>query len=147
MRLACFTMMKNETALLSPFLDQLAAFFDYSVILDHSSLDNAIDMIGARNDPSIEVFSLKSAGYPQSQAASFFARKIMKEADPDFLFFDCDEFLPFDSREDLVDFLSDKTEYHYLTYYWKNTLLANLTGQTYSRANFSNVTSNHIFRR
>jgi predicted O-methyltransferase YrrM len=121
MRLACFTMMKNESALISPFLDQLATFFDYSAILDHSSLDNAIDIIGARSDPSIEVFSLESTGYPQSQAASFFARKILKEADPEFLFFlDCDEFLPFDTREELIDFLSDKTHYHYLTYYWKN---------------------------
>jgi hypothetical protein len=34
MRLSSFAMIKNVAALLPPFLDQLATFFDYSAILD-----------------------------------------------------------------------------------------------------------------
>jgi Glycosyl transferase family 2 len=130
MRLACFTMIKNEAALLPAFLDQLEAFFDYATILDHSSFDKTLEIISARNNPSIKVYSLDSTGYPQSQAASFFAKKIMEEDNPDFLFFlDCDEFLPFDTRDDLVYFLSDKTHYHYLYYYWNNICPSQFDGK------------------
>ena len=92
--------------------------------------------------------SLNSTGYPQSQVASFFAQKIMKEFDPDFLFLDCDEFLPFDTRQDLIGFLSDKADYHYLTYYWKNICPSNFDGSDISRPrDFFSVTSNRTFLR
>ena len=113
--------MKNEFALLDPFLDQVSSFFNHAVILDHSSTDTSIDRVRARQNSSIEIFKLKASGYPQKEVASYFGHYIFERVQPDFIFFlDCDEFLPFNDKAELTDYLADKTEYDCLRYYWRN---------------------------
>jgi hypothetical protein len=101
--------MKNESPILDPFLDQISAFFDSAIILDHGSTDDSRAKVSARFDSKIELFQLKASGYPQAEVASLFAHRIFDRDSPDFLFFlDCDEFLPFQDRRELETFLDDK---------------------------------------
>lgn len=107
MRLACFTMFRNEAAILGPFLDQLATFFDHVLLLNHASTDGGPGMIAARADAKFELLQLQASGYPQAEVATGLAQRIFDTVDPDFLFFlDCDEFLPFADRDALEAFLA-----------------------------------------
>jgi hypothetical protein len=122
-------MFRNEAAILPPFLDQIEAFFDHAVLLNHGSSDNGPAYVRSRSGPKIELFHLKAAGYPQSAVATYFAHQIMSRHDPDFLFFlDCDEFLPFSSRSELESFLSGKERFDALLLGWLNICPTSLDG-------------------
>ena len=130
MNIACFTMFRNEAAILPPFLDQIEAFFDYTVLLNHGSSDDGPAYVRARSGAKIELFHLKAPGYPQSAVATFFAHQIMSRHEPDFLFFlDCNEFLPFSNRSELEGFLSGKEKrFDTLLFRWLNICPTNLDG-------------------
>jgi len=130
MNIACFTMFRNEAAILPPFLDQIEAFFDYTVLLNHGSSDDGPAYVRARSGAKIELFHLKAPGYPQSAVATFFAHQIMSRHEPDFLFFlDCNEFLPFSNRSELEGFLSGKEKrFDTLLFGWLNICPTNLDG-------------------
>ena len=129
MKLACFTMFRNEAAILPPFLDQIEAFFDHAVLLNHGSSDNGPAYVHSRSGAKIELFHLKAAGYPQSAVATWFAHQIMNRHDPDFLFFlDYDEFLSFSSRSELEGFLSGKQGFDSLLLHCLNICPTSLDG-------------------
>jgi len=129
MNLACFTMFRNEAAMLAPFLDQIEAFFDHAVLLNHGSSDNGPAYVRSRSGAKIELFHLKAPGYPQSAVATWFAHQIMSRHDPDFIFFlDCDEFLSFSSRSELEGFLSGKERFDALLLHWLNICPTSLDG-------------------
>lgn len=108
MKLASFTLLRNEAPLLGPFLDQLDEFFDYSVLVDHESTDRSAELIAARGRPGWLRYTLTSSGYPQRELATHFLGHLFATTDADWLFFiDCDEFLPFATRGDLVDRLAE----------------------------------------
>ena len=121
MKLSCFTMMKDESPILNPFLDQISTFFDHAIILDHCSRDASVDLVNTRKNCNIEIFKLKASGYPQKEVASYFGHYTFEQVRPDFIFFlDCDEFLPFNDRNELIGFLADKTQYDCVRFYWRN---------------------------
>ncbi|WP_206523637.1 hypothetical protein, partial [Mesorhizobium sp. M7A.F.Ca.US.007.01.1.1] len=60
MRIASFTMFKNEEAILGPFCDQIDEFFDLSFFVDHSSVDNSSVLIRERLEKA-EIFKLVSS--------------------------------------------------------------------------------------
>lgn len=130
MKIACFTMFRNEAAILPPFLDQIEAFFDYTVLLNHESSDDGPAYVRTRSGAKIELFHLKAPGYPQSAVATQFAHLIMNRQEPDFLFLlDCDEFLPFSNRSELEGFLSGKEKmFDTLLFRWINICPTNLDG-------------------
>lgn len=129
MRLACFTMFRNEAAILGPFLDQLGTFFDHAVLLNHGSTDGGADLVAARGDARFELLQLHSPGYPQAELATGFARRIFETVRPDFLFFlDCDEFLPFADRAALEAFLATYKGRDGLSLQWHHICPENLDG-------------------
>jgi hypothetical protein len=143
LRLASFTMMKNEAAILNPFLDQLTEFFDASFILDHDSVDRSVELVCARGDSRLRLFRLKTAGYPQSEVTTFFAHRIFSETDADFLFFlDCDEFLPFANKQALEKWLVRNSNCDALKLPWLNVCPSNLEGSDIFRKPFSRGTPN-----
>lgn len=71
LNISCFCMMRNESPILEPFLDQAVEFFDALYLVDHSSSDNSVDIVRRRKVRGLELFSLISAGYPQSELATF----------------------------------------------------------------------------
>jgi predicted O-methyltransferase YrrM len=129
MKLACFTMFRNEVAMLPPFLDQIEFFFDHGVMLNHGSNDGGPAYVRSRKGTKIELFHLKAPGYPQSAVATRFARHIMTRHEPDFLFFlDCDEFLPFSTRSEMEEFLSGQKKHEALLLRWLNICPTSLEG-------------------
>jgi hypothetical protein len=129
LRLASFTMMRNERAILNPFLDQLETFFDASFILDHNSLDDSRELVRARRLGHFHLFDIKAAGYPQSEVTTFFSHKIFSEIDPDFIFFlDCDEFFSFKDREELERWLHKNRKNDVLQLPWLNICPVDLGG-------------------
>jgi hypothetical protein len=136
MRLASFTMFRNEAAIMSPFLDQLGTFFDHSVLLNHGSTDGGPDLVAARGDSRFELLHLQAPGYPQAELATCFARRIFETVHPDFLFFlDCDEFLPFANRVALEAFLVPYKDRDGLSLRWRHICPEELDdGNIFSRA-------------
>lgn len=129
MKIASFTMMRNEAAILDPFLDQLQCFFDYSAIVDHQSTDGSVSLVERRSSSSLELFHLKSRGYPQSTLATEMMRRIFQRTSADWLFFlDCDEFLPFNDRGELEEALLQTGEEGYCRLNWANIVPTNLDG-------------------
>lgn len=120
MKLAFYIMVKNEQAFASALSDMLQEFADYIYVVDHRSSDNTVKII-TKNNPSANVYTLQSLGYPQAELSNFFARKIFTETDSDFIIFiDADEFLPFTSRDDLIRFLHDNRMYLAIYMHWNN---------------------------
>lgn len=130
MKIASFTMLRNEAQILGPFMDQLYEFFDYQFLLNHESTDGSDVFIRKGLQSGAKLFHLKATGYPQSEVATYFTRKIFEETDADWLFFlDCDEFLPFSSRADLVHAIERKGRTaDALTLCWRNILPERLDG-------------------
>lgn len=129
MKIASFTMMKNEAAILNPFLDQLSTFFDHSIIVDHGSVDVSTSIVRARNEARIELLHLKARGYPQSRLATVMMNRIFESTSADWLIFlDCDEFLPFDTRADLEAALTEKGTEGYCHLRWANIVPLDLNG-------------------
>jgi predicted O-methyltransferase YrrM len=121
MKISCFVMMRNESPLLGPFLDQIEALFDQCVILNHGSTDESARLVSRRNPAKFALYQLKAAGYPQQEVATHFARDIFSRGEADYLFFlDCDEFLPFNDRKDFEKFLSSKSQADVIRLPWLN---------------------------
>ncbi|WP_181872406.1 class I SAM-dependent methyltransferase [Phyllobacterium bourgognense] len=122
-------MMRNESPILEAFLDQAAEFFDALYLVDHSSSDNSVEIATHRKMDGLQLFNLISAGYPQSEIATFFARRVFENPGADYLFFlDCDEFLPFTNRSELEDFLVANSSYDVIELPWLNICPESLNG-------------------
>jgi len=148
MKLACFTMFRNEAPILPPFLDQIEAFFDYTVLLNHGSTDDGPAYVRSRRGANIELFHLKAPGYPQATVATCFAHQIMSRHEPDFLLFlDCDEFLPFPSRSELDGFLSGKESFDALILHWLNICPTSLDGGNIFAAPFFRAPRMSVFQK
>jgi Methyltransferase domain/Glycosyl transferase family 2 len=129
MKLACFTMLRNEAPILEAFLDQMSALFDQAILLDHESTDDSAKIVRGRAGGGIELHQIKAPGYPQSAVATLFARRILMQNSPDFLFLlDCDEFLPFADRAELEGFLQGYEKYDALALRWLNICPSRLDG-------------------
>jgi hypothetical protein len=138
MKIACFSMLRNESLLIEPFINQASEFFDYLYILDHASTDNTIEIINKQNNQNIQLFFLNSTGYPQSEVTTFFARKILNETDAEYLFLlDADEYLPFSNRQELDTFLLKHRESDIIKMHWCNLYPADLNSNDIFSGNFS----------
>ena len=138
MKLACICIFKNEAALMAPFLDQVCAFFDHVVLLDHGSTDMGAAMVAERQDARLELLQLKASGYPQQHVATGFAELLLARHAPDFLFFlDCDEFLPFADRAELEAMLERHRGAEAVTIRWQNLCPVSLDGGDIFRDGFT----------
>ncbi len=120
MKIAIYSMMKNEKTLAVAFSEMLKEFADYAYILDHSSTDGTAETIKSIY-PDARIFNLVSRRYPQSEMSNFFARKIFGETDADYLFLlDADEFLPFSTKTEMIEFLQSAHECNVIAFPWNN---------------------------
>lgn len=146
MKLSCFVMMQSESPILRPFLDQIDAFFDQCIILDHQSTDNSISLVQERDPSRYRIYHLKTSGYPQSEVATWFAHALLSGGDSDFLFFlDCDEFLPFATRSELETHLLKNAEADVLTLHWLNVYPESFDGEDiFSKHFYHGAPSSHF---
>lgn len=146
MKIACFVMMRNESPILEPFLDQADAFFDRCIVLNHGSTDDSVSMVQARDESKFSLYHLKASGYPQSEVATFFARDILLKDQFDFLFFlDCDEFLPFNNRVELENFLSKHGTADVLRLPWLNVCPRTFDGGNIFSGTFMHQRPSSVF--
>lgn len=136
--LCCFVMMRNESPILNPFLDQLEEFFDHCILLDHDSTDDTVDIIRQRkNNEKFSLCHLKSSGYPQAEVATYFAHSLIQNNNADYVFFlDCDEFLPFDTRADLLAQLKKHSQDTLIRFKWRNICPSQLNGDDIFSSDF-----------
>ncbi|MEZ5117549.1 MAG: class I SAM-dependent methyltransferase [Candidatus Nanopelagicales bacterium] len=127
-RLGCFVLARNESPILDPFLDQLEALFDVVEFVDHSSTDDTPEKVSRRDSTRIRASRLVASGYPQSQVATFFARRMMEDGCDWVFFLDCDEFLPFAAREALDSYLLKHSGADVIRLPWLNVCPADLSG-------------------
>ena len=129
MRVACFVMMRNESPMLEPFLDQAESLFDRCIILNHESTDDSASRVLHRDTSKFSLYHLKAPGYPQSEVATYFAREVFLTEKFDFLFLlDCDEFLPYNNRVDLETFLNKNETADVVRLPWLNLCPTNFEG-------------------
>ncbi|QND52677.1 hypothetical protein HB779_12750 [Phyllobacterium sp. 628] len=129
LNIACFCMMRNESPIIEPFLDQCAEFFDTLYLVDHSSTDKSLELAENYGLSGLQLFNLVSRGYPQSELATFFAHHAFDSSQADYVFFlDCDEFLPFSNRAALEAFLLDNQGHDIIELPWLNICPNDLAG-------------------
>ncbi len=122
-------MMRNESPILDPFLDQAEALFDRCIILNHGSTDDSASRVQHRDAAKFSLYHLKAPGYPQSEVATYFAREVFLTEKIDFLFFlDCDEFLLFNNRGELETFLKKNESADVVRLPWLNICPADFEG-------------------
>jgi hypothetical protein len=120
MKVAFYAMLKNEQTITPAFAEMLNEFADYIYIVDHESTDDTFEIIRNKTR-NAKIYKLTSNRYPQSEVSNFFARLIFTETDAEFLFFlDADEFIPFNTKQDLHTFLIENTEYDVIQIPWNN---------------------------
>jgi len=123
MKVAFYAMLKNEQSIAPAFSEMLNEFADYIYLVDHESTDDTFNIIKNKTRKA-KIYKLTSNRYPQSELSNFFARLIFAETDADFLFFlDADEFISFNTKQDLHTFLVSNADFHAIQVPWNNLSL------------------------
>jgi hypothetical protein len=123
MKIAVFSLIRNEIDIISDFMYQLTNLFDYIYIGDHESNDatKAVVKNLQKSHPNISIFTVKGKGYPQHKVTSYFINLIFEEKEPDWLFLlDADEFISIQNRVQLEQWLSDYSNIDLLKLSWLN---------------------------
>ncbi|MGC9193676.1 MAG: hypothetical protein ACP5FQ_07275 [Thermoplasmata archaeon] len=123
MKIGCVSMVRNIENIVKPFFDQLVAFFDEVIIIDHESYDGAIGYITSahKNLPSLKlkIYTAVSDVHAQSEIVTYFSRELIERNDFVFIL-DSDEFINFSDRNELENFLISSGESHCIHLYWEN---------------------------
>lgn len=119
MKIARVSMLGSELSLIPLIVQQNAILFDDSIITFHNSFDGSREIL--ESEPSTRIRTTSLQGYPQSTISSQMLRDSFK-AGADVCFpLDADEFLPFNDRLQLEDFLKPYIgKLDYLEIRWRN---------------------------
>lgn len=121
-------MVKNEADVINVWLENAAELFDWLYIADHSSSDGTRTALSAFSQPSTQVrlFDYNEASYDQDQVLEALRHQCVRETDAEWLFvLDADEFLPYRTRSELHDVLSEISSYDVLDFRWRNCFSRN----------------------
>lgn len=102
--LILISMVKNEASIIEAFCGHALSLFDRIILIDHRSTDGTKQYVEAlgKQYPVVEHFVFDEPGYYQSQLMTWIVRNVIDREAPSWVFFlDADEFLPFESREEL----------------------------------------------
>lgn len=119
MKIARVSMLGSELSLIPLIVRQNAVLFDDIIVTFHNSIDGSREIL--ESEPSTRIRTTSSQGYPQSTLTSQMLRDAF-QAGADVCFpIDADEFLPFNERFQLEDFLKPYIEkFDYLEIRWRN---------------------------
>ena len=130
MRLAVFSVVRNEADILGAFLRHVLSLFDYAILVDHRSLDGSGDMLRAacNERPGWRCWRAEYEGHHQKQAAAIGLRQLFQHTDADFVcLLDADEFIDVPDRtrfEHLFDTLENPEQVG--QFFWRNCLPTDL---------------------
>ena len=117
MKIAAVACFANELAIAGAFRDQLETFFDNSFLVAHRSSDKTAELFQGSDKFSVtkvEDVLFRQSDFSRDQMVKAFA------AGADWvIFLDFDEFLPFESRIDLENFLSKHGDKDVISWAWQ----------------------------
>ncbi len=145
-------MFANELPISDAFLDQVDEFADSSFFVAHNSNDGTLEQIRSRANSKIYDVKIQTeSGYSQSRIMTSLMQQAFRNGADVVIPLDFDEFIPFDSRDALIDFLSIKN-IDVLYWYWRNVWPSEFGNTEMFRQNFfyshkkSNFTKSIIFK-
>lgn len=142
-------MLGNEISLLPAFINHAEALFDSHSFVVHNSVDRTLEEMKVRFPASVAALNVD--GYPQSTIMTQLMLEAFESGVDVVIPLDADEFLPFSSKDQLNEFLSENEAVDVLELPWRNysvkefPLHKDMTNLVYSHP-FSKVHKSIIFR-
>lgn len=128
-KLTLISMVKNERSIIETFCGHAICLFDRIILIDHKSTDGTKEYLEelAKKYPKVEYFLFDEQGYYQSQLMTWIVRKVIDREIPGWVFFlDADEFLPFESRDELNHTLAKFNAFPVISMPWLNLVPLNM---------------------
>lgn len=128
-KLILISMVKNEASIIETFGGHALSLFDRIILVDHRSTDGTKQYVEAlaKQYPAVEHFSFEEPGYYQSQLMTWIVKTVVDCEAPSWVFFlDADEFLPFESREELNRELAKHNSSPVISMPWLNLVPLNM---------------------
>ncbi|WP_177219785.1 glycosyltransferase family 2 protein [Nitrosospira multiformis] len=116
-------MVKNEKGIIQVFSAHVLSLFDRIIFIDHLSSDGTRKYIEtlSQKHPNLECYFFDEPGYYQSELMTWAAQNLVDNEIPGWVFFlDADEFLPFKSKEEFDNRLSQLGSYPVISMPWLN---------------------------
>jgi hypothetical protein len=115
MRIGIVSMFANELVLAQKFCEQGIKFADVFLVAQHRSVDGSSAVVGAYTQPEL----IDQNGYPQAEVMTRLVNRAFSMGCEYVLPLDFDEFLPFESRDELEEQLDLMSGLSHRVY-WKN---------------------------
>lgn len=118
-------MVKNEYDIIEAFTSHILSLFDNILFVDHNSNDGTLEFLEAlsTSDSRVSVFHLEEESYIQAVTMNHMVRNLDVVNESDWVFLlDCDEFLPFQTREELDRVLNENASSGIVQMFWKNII-------------------------
>ena len=150
MRISRISMIGNELSFAGLIRNQNFRLFDQNYLTFHNSFDGTREQF--EQEPNTQITISNSSGYPQATLTSGLLRKAFIDGADVCIPLDADEFLPFNDRKQLENFLEPYIgNYDYLKISWRNCAPAefpisgNLDNLKYAHPN-SNIHKVFVFK-
>lgn len=145
MKIAAVACFSNELAIASAFRDQLETFFDKSYLFSHNSYDKTEELF--LNSERFAVTKVKDKVFRQAELVRNGLVKALEEGADWVVLLDFDEFLPFENRDQLEDFLTLHNEMDVIYWSWQNIFPHKLGHQNLFNEPFLTIADNPSFMK
>jgi hypothetical protein len=109
MRLAVFSVLRNEADIVGAFLRHILSLFDYAVLVDHRSVGGSGDMLrmACHARPGWRCWRGEYEGHHHKHAVTLGMQRLFEDTDADFVcLLDADEFIDVPDRASLEQMLT-----------------------------------------
>jgi Glycosyl transferase family 2 len=118
MKIAVITMFRNEESVALAWRSHVDALADIVLAADHRSSDATHQILSGSS--RIAVLNCDSDGHPQSEVMTTLMNACFAAGADWVIPLDMDEFMPFEHRSQLVEFLQQYEKYDAIKWHWRN---------------------------
>ena len=118
-------MVRNEKGIIEAFCSHALALFDRVIIVDHLSTDGTREYLTCLTSkyPQVECYYFNHPGRYQSDLMTYISSTLIDQTAPGWVFFmDADEFLPFKTKEEFDQALSEFRIFPTIKMPWLNLI-------------------------